>query len=179
MFEYTLKKSARAKLLRISISRTGEVIVTVPYRVSTTQAGKFILEKKTWIEEKIRLMKKRAEKNPNSISPRGTPKELEEYREKALTLVLERLTHFNVHYRLKWNNVTIKNTSSRWGSCSKKGNLNFNYKIIKLSPELTDYLVVHELCHLQQFNHSKKFWELVGEAIPNYRVLRKELRGIS
>lgn len=179
MFEYAIKKSTRAKHLRITITRTGEVIVTVPYRLSVIRAEKFILEKKVWIEEKVSLMKKRAEQNPSTVSPKGTAKELREYKEKALELVLNRLQHFNAYYGLTWNNVTIKNTSSRWGSCSKRANLNFNYKIVMLPQALADYLVVHELCHIQEFNHSKKFWDLVGNTIPDYTILRKELKGIS
>lgn len=179
MFEYAIKKSTRAKHLRITITRTGEVIVTVPYRLSVIRAEKFILEKKVWIEEKVSLMKKHTAENPHNISPKGTAKELREYKEKALELVLNRLQHFNAYYGLTWNNVAIKNTSSRWGSCSKRANLNFNYKIVLLPPELADYLVVHELCHLQEFNHSKKFWDLVKNTIPDYKILRKELKGIS
>jgi hypothetical protein len=76
------------------------------------------------------------------------------------------------------NTALIKNTSSRWGSCSRLGNLNFNYKIVFLPPELQDYLVVHELCHLGQFNHSQSFWNLVKKTIPEYLRLRKNLRDI-
>jgi predicted metal-dependent hydrolase len=65
---------------------------------------------------------------------------------------------------------------SRWGSCSRKGNLNFNYKLIQLPQELADYIVVHELCHLKQFNHSHAFWNLIAETIPNHIELRKILK---
>jgi hypothetical protein len=64
----------------------------------------------------------------------------------------------------------------RWGSCSKKGNLNFNYKIALLPQRHSDYVIVHELCHLREFNHSKKFWDLVEQAVPNHRALRTELK---
>ena len=76
------------------------------------------------------------------------------------------------------NRVSIKNTKSRWGSCSKKGNLNFNYKIALLPPALADYLVVHELCHLKEFNHSEKFWKLVLDIMPDYKKLKRELKSI-
>jgi len=99
-------------------------------------------------------------------------------RERARTLVENRLSYFNKIYGFKINRIAIKNTSTRWGSCSSLKNLNFNYKIIYLSSELADYLIVHELCHLKEFNHSKKFWELVGKAVPNYVKLNKELKKI-
>lgn len=97
-------------------------------------------------------------------------------REQARRLVENRLGYFNKFYNFKINRVAIKNTSSRWGSCSSLGNLNFNYKIIYLRPELADYLIVHELCHLGELNHSKKFWALVGQTTPNYVEINRELR---
>ena len=97
-------------------------------------------------------------------------------REQARGFVLERLAYFNQFYNFKINRVAIKNTSTRWGSCSSKGNLNFNYKIIYLRPELADYLIVHELCHLGEFNHSSKFHALVAKTIPNYASINKELK---
>ena len=109
--------------------------------------------------------------------PVGQKKYLE-HKEKARELVLSRLEYFNQHYKLSFGKVAIRNQRGRWGSCSSKGNLNFNYKIVLLPPHLADYVVVHELCHRGQFNHSQKFWDLVGETIPNYRDLREELKKI-
>jgi hypothetical protein len=87
-----------------------------------------------------------------------------------------RLAYFNVHYKLSLRKVFIKNLKSRWGSCSSRGNLNFNYKILFLPPHLADYIVVHELCHLKHFNHSQDFWALVAETTPHYKPLRAMLR---
>ncbi|MDP3883302.1 MAG: M48 family metallopeptidase [Candidatus Staskawiczbacteria bacterium] len=97
-------------------------------------------------------------------------------REQARIFVENRLSHFNKHYNFEINRIAIKNASSRWGSCSSKKNLNFNYKIIYLRPELADYLIVHELCHLGELNHSKRFWALVKETIPDYLEINRELR---
>ena len=99
-------------------------------------------------------------------------------KERALAIVTDRISHFNTIYNFQIGKVSIKNQTTRWGSCSKKGNLNFNYRIVNLPPELQDYLVVHELCHLQEFNHSKAFWDLMGKAIPDYRARRQALRAI-
>ena len=74
--------------------------------------------------------------------------------------------------------IAIRNQKSRWGSCSKKGNLNFNYKLVFLSPEIRDYVIVHEICHIKEFNHGRDFWNLVGEAVPEYKEMRKRLRGL-
>ena len=97
-------------------------------------------------------------------------------REQARRFVENRLSYFNKFYNFEINHVSIKNTSTRWGSCSSMGNLNFNYKIIYLRPQLADYLIVHELCHLGELNHSKRFWELVAKTIPDYVNINKELR---
>jgi predicted metal-dependent hydrolase len=97
------------------------------------------------------------------------------YKEEARVLVKARLEYFNTFYNFEYKRIAIKNHKSRWGSCSKKGNLNFNYRIALLPPHLADYIVVHELCHLGEFNHSKKFWALVERTIPDWRMRRAEL----
>lgn len=102
-----------------------------------------------------------------------------ENREMARIFVENRLSVINKFYNFKINRIAIKNTKSRWGSCSSKGNLNFNYKIIYLKPKLADYLIVHELCHLGELNHSKRFWNLVAKIIPDYVTINKELRRTS
>ena len=99
-------------------------------------------------------------------------------RERARTLVENRLSVINKFYNFKINRIAIKNTKTRWGSCSSKGNLNFNYKIIYLKQEFADYLIVHELCHLGQFNHSKNFWALVEKTVPDYKKIRKDVKSI-
>ena len=98
------------------------------------------------------------------------------FREIARTLVHEHISHFNKIYSFTFDEVYIKNHKSRWGSCSRKGNLNFNYKIIFLPSEIADYIIVHELCHLAEFNHSKRFWSHVFRAIPDHKRRRKHLR---
>ncbi len=105
-------------------------------------------------------------------------KEFLEKKETARNLVLNRLLHYNQYYKLNWNKVFIKNHTTRWGSCSSKKNLNFNYRIVDLPAHLADYIIVHELCHLKEFNHSQKFWDLVGERIQDYIKLINELKNI-
>lgn len=89
-----------------------------------------------------------------------------------------RLAHYNALYQMPLRKVAIRNSKSRWGSCSKQGNLNFNYKLLFLPLPIVDYVVVHELCHLSEFNHSPKFWALVAEAVPDHKARRKALRMI-
>jgi predicted metal-dependent hydrolase len=98
------------------------------------------------------------------------------YKEQARALVNERLVYFNAYYGFIYGRVSIRNQKTRWGSCSSKGNLNFSYRILFLDPEEQDYLIIHELCHLKQFNHSQAFWDLVGEQSPNYKKHHLELK---
>ena len=110
------------------------------------------------------------------------------HKEVARTFVIERLAYWQRWYethagekfkeKLMWKSLAIRNTRSRWGSCSSKGGLNFNYRIIFLPPHLADYLIVHELCHLREMNHSGQFWSLVRQAIPDYIKCRAELMRI-
>lgn len=100
------------------------------------------------------------------------------HKTEARRLILERLSFWSAHYNLTYGRVAIRNTRSRWGSCSTKRNLNFNYRVAFLPQELVDYVIVHELCHLIEFNHSPSFWNHVARAIPEYRVRRLALQKI-
>ncbi len=99
-----------------------------------------------------------------------------ENKNKALEIVKERIRYFNTFYNYKWGRIVVRNQKTRWGSCSKRGNLNFNYKIALLPQRSSDYIIVHELCHLGEFNHSQKFWDLVAKTIPDYKEIRRDLR---
>lgn len=122
-----------------------------------------------WISKRIILKRKRKV---------VVSKKYLKHKESARELVSRRLEYFNQHYKYKIGRIAIRNQKRRWGSCSSKGNLNFNYKIVLLQPHLADYIIVHELCHLGQFNHSQKFWDLVKETIEDYEKCASELRKI-
>ena len=170
--EYEIRVSGKAKAIRITVYHDSRVIITSPKYVSENVIEKFIQSKALWIFNKTTHFMN----NPKTILRSGGGRDYREYKEKALKIVHERLFHFNTEYNFTWKNVTIKNTKGRWGSCSKKGNLNFSYKLALMPRELMDYVVVHELCHLREMNHSEKFWNLVARTFPHYKVLRKELK---
>ena len=173
-YEYTISK--RAKNLRLSVTMDGGVELIVPSSIREEVAITFLQSKSSWILSKLTYFKKNAR---ISIIPNNgkTPKQnYVIYKKEALTICKERLAFFNQHYHLTYRAITIRNQKARWGSCSKKGNLNFNFKIAFLSSYLVDYIIVHELCHLKEFNHSNRFWKLVAETLPNYLQYRNELR---
>ena len=104
--------------------------------------------------------------------PKVVPADLHRVR----VLILNRVEFFNKQLNFKIGRISIRNQRTRWGSCSSKGNLNFNSHLINLPLELLDYVVVHELCHLKQLNHSQDFWLLVEQVLTNFRQLGKQLK---
>lgn len=102
-----------------------------------------------------------------------------EHKETARAFVTERVMHWNSFYNFEINRIAIRNQKTCWGSCSEHKNLNFNYKLLFLPEHLADYIVVHELCHLAELNHSPRFWNLVAQTLPDYKVHRKELQKVT
>lgn len=172
---YTLRVSKRARGVRLSVACGGVFTVTAPPWMRTSRIEAFILRKSEWVLAKIMYFNQ----FPKAQRIKRGKKHFGENKEKARTLVQERLAHFNRRYGFTWSKVAIRNQRSRWGSCSRRGNLNFNYKLALLPPRLADYIIVHELCHLNELNHSPKFWALVARTLPEHRKLRKELRSMS
>lgn len=172
---YSLKKHSKAKRIKISVFSDNSVLVTLPKYRSFKLGETFAEEKKDWIAESL---------DRNSQSPdlfrhaygmdfdKVTPKDV---KLQALTMIHSRLEYYSRIYNYKYEQVRIKRMKSRWGSCSKNGNLNFNFKIFFLPERLRDYVIVHELCHLQEFNHSRNYWELVERMFPDHKHLKKEL----
>jgi len=171
---YELKKSSRAKRLRVAIYSDSRVVVTVPRGVLNVFTKRFLKERAGWIVKKVEHFNKVGVRLPVTCDREDYLKNKNE----ARVLINERLEYFNQEYKYKYNRVSVKNQKTRWGSCSRSGNLNFNYKILFLNKEQADYIIVHELCHLGELNHSKKFWNLVEKTIPNYYKIRRELKNV-
>jgi len=169
---YVLRRKRFSRVLRFAVHADGGLVVTAPVLLPKYIIEQAIAQKANWILEKISFAKKHA----RPAAPKRTVKEVAEDKKSALRLVNERLEHFNQAYGFSWNRIAIRNQRTRWGSCSGKKNLNFNYKIALLPPHLADYIIVHELCHLMQMNHSSKFWNLVAIAIPDHAERRREIR---
>lgn len=166
--EYNVRKSKKARCMRMSISCDANLDLVLPTRISYEYGEKFILKKADWVLKKINFFKKQC----NSIYPFGTYKD---NKIKAVNFVKERVDYYNKFYNFFYNRIFIKNHKVRWGSCSIRRNLNFNYRILFLPAELADYIVVHELCHLKEMNHSCRFWALVEKICPDHKRIRKEL----
>ena len=172
---YALRKSRQVRNIRLSIRRDGNLMVSVPRGVRQSFVERILREKASWILEKIAESQNNARER---LSRDQTIAIYKQYRDHALALAENRIRELNARYQFEFNRITIRNQTSRWGSCSKKKNISFNYRIALLRPDLADYIIVHELCHLEELNHSPKFWTLVSRTFPNHREVRKELRKI-
>ena len=170
--QFLIKNSDRAKRLRLAVYANAQVVVTVPKGVAKVAIDKFITQKSEWIEEKVAYFSQFKNKQITKTSEADFMK----YKSEALTLATERVEHFNASYGFSYKQINVKNQKTRWGSCSTKGNLNFNYKIIFLPETVRDYVIVHELCHLKEFNHSRKFWNLISKTIPELSEIKNSLR---
>lgn len=167
--EYTLEW-ARRRSMRLSLGKSGEIKVVAPILLSKKIIDEFVLSKIDWIKktkEKINL----ATKVPHA--GRG---ELLKEKIRARKLILSRLEEVNINKEFKYKRVTIKNITSRWGSCSIKGNLNFNYRLVYLPIDVVDYVVLHELCHLIEHNHGPNFWQEVSRRMTNYKARQNKLK---
>lgn len=98
------------------------------------------------------------------------------HKDQALRLVKERVAYYNKIYKFSFSKISIRNQKTRWGSCSKKKNLSLNYKLLFLPKTFQDYIIVHEICHLKEFNHSRLFWFLVQKTLPDYLEIKKGLK---
>jgi hypothetical protein len=152
------------------------MVITLPRFLPERFALNFLNCKADWILKKLAYF--RVKKTSVNFHPKLRSSKLDYKKQKnaALALAKERLEYYNQFYGFNYRKISIRNQKTRWGSCSRNGNLSFNYKIIYLPQNLSDYIIVHELCHLSQFNHSRAFWDLVGKTIQNCKKARKEVR---
>ncbi len=166
---YTLIRSSR-KTVSLEIRPDGSVLVRSPRRLSDRAIREFVASKENWLREKL----KKYESRP--VLPRLTAQELEILKKQAGEELPQRVARWAPLVGVSYGRVTIRAQSSRWGSCSKAGNLNFNCLLMLATPEVRDYVVIHELCHRKQMNHSPSFWAEVERVCPDYRVHRQWLK---
>ena len=165
----------RRKTIGLEISPDLQITVRAPYHLSDVRIREFVESKQTWILKHLAIMQDRQAHDP---IPAGviSDKELRHMTEEARIIIPERVKYFAKIIGVTYGQITIRHQKARWGSCSSSGNLNFNCMLMATSPELIDYVVVHELCHRKQMNHSPLFWKEVEEILPDYRNLRSRLR---
>ena len=166
---YTRKSDKRVKGLKMAVYRTGEIVVTAPKYIPERIIKVYLTHKSDWLLEKLDYY---AKTDPPKVIDIDKPT----LKANALKYISRTITKHNKDGAFQFNRIRIKDQKTCWGSCSANRNLNFNYRITLIPQHLAEYIVVHELCHLIELNHSKKFWDLVGSYLPNYKQLVRELK---
>lgn len=164
---------SRRRTMALEIQEDLSVVVRAPQESTDKAIEKFVASHEKWLEKKYLEMETARAKQSTSPCPKSpTPQEQEEIGKHFLS----RVQYYEGLMNLQCRGITIRNQRTRWGSCSSKGNLNFNYKLYYMPREILDYVVVHELAHLKHMNHSQKFWALVEEYLPDYEKRRRWLK---
>ena len=160
------------KTLSIQL-KAGEIIVRAPQRMKDEEVYEFIESKKSWIEKNLSKIVER-EKSISEVQP-FTLEEINALAEKAKQIIPERVRYYAPKIGVTYNRITIRCQRTRWGSCSSKGNLNFNCLLALFSLEVIDSVVVHELCHRKHMNHSPQFYAEIEKVFPEYSKWHKWL----
>lgn len=207
-YSYSVRKSKRAKYIRLQITGNGKIELVVPYNIPIRQGVLFVESKRTWLEKKLKKIGQCGNKfryfgkeialsleyhlfidtieyyfngeELRVIIPTGFTLKKEELFDtwlfaKANEYIPDRVKTIAQRNNFNYANVRIKRLKSRWGSCSSKRNLSFNHKLMYFESSIIDYVIIHELCHLKEMNHSKRFWNLVESLLPEYKILKRGL----
>ncbi len=161
-FTYTILRSDR-KTIAINITPEGQVQVRCPRRMKNADIRRFVEEKTPWIVAHLAAIQARPQE------PKFTPEEIQLLVRRAKQALPPRIDHYARQMGVTYGRITIRSQHTRWGSCSAKGNLNFNCLLMLTPLEFWDYIIVHELAHRKQMNHSAAFWAEVEKVLPNYR----------
>lgn len=167
--EVTVIRSNR-KTIAIQVNSDLTVTVRAPKRAAKHEIDRILQEKEKWIRKSMeKIQEKKDFYEAEKLEPL-TNEEIRKLADWALQYIPERVETFSKLIGVSYGRITIRNQKTRWGSCSSKGNLNFNCLLMLAPLEVIDYVVVHELCHRKEMNHSKAFWEEVAKILPDYRI---------
>lgn len=184
---YELVRSSR-KSYSISIEQNGQVIVKTPLRMSEIFLQEMLAEKRQWLTKNyVRMQEISQNKRENQYSPQVLKALEARYRKAAKEYIPQRVDYYVSQMewtdeevfeenRKPYKRITIREQKSRWGSCSGRGTLSFNWRLMLAPPRVLDYVVIHEICHFKHMNHSKEFWEEVAKLEPHYKEYRQWLK---
>lgn len=160
------------KTIAIQVKGDGRVIVRAPLRMSSAEIDRFVASKEDWINRHLAAAKQHQCAGGKSL----TAEEIRHLADAALQDIPQRVQKYAAVIGVTFGRITIRNQKTRWGSCSAKGNLNFNCLLMLCPEDIRDYVIVHELCHRKELNHSPRFWHEVSRIMPDYAVRRQWLR---
>lgn len=169
--DYKIIRSRR-RTVSVEVKNNLDVIVRVPMRMKDADIRQIVLGRSVWIEKHLRLAQQRKDEQ----GPIITKNEIIGLANAAKTDIPKRVAFFAENMGVSFGNITIRSQKTRWGSCSSKGNLSFNCLLMLCPVDVRDYVVVHELCHRIELNHSARFWSNVERVLPDYKTRRKWLK---
>ncbi len=164
---------AKRKTICVQVKRDLRVVVRAPMRMKKSDIQKFIADMTPWIEKNLQKMKERLNVKEEVLP--FTKDEIQALFDKSVAAFPPLVEEWAERIGVSYGRITIRNQQSRWGSCSSKGNLNFNCLLMLCPPAVVEYVVIHELCHRKHMNHSAEFWALVAWHCPDYKVQKKWL----
>ena len=169
---------SRRKTLALEVKAPAHVIVRAPMRASQKAICEFVESHRAWIATALVRVQTRQEARAQAVRQEGllTEGDLEALARQARQIIPARVEHFAAQIGVTYGRITLRCQKTRWGSCSTAGNLNFNVLLMLAPPEVLDYVVIHELCHRFEMNHSARFWALVAAVLPNYAEQKRWLR---
>ncbi len=170
---YRVIRSGR-RTLSLEITARGEALVRAPLRTSDAVIRSFVEGKRRWLETHLAQVRQRMAES--EAQPRLTEEERNSLRLRSRPVFEARADHFAPLLGVSRGKITVRTQRSRWGSCSAQGNLSFNALLLLTPPEVLDYVVVHELCHRKEMNHSPRFWAEVERLVPDWKAQRLWLR---
>ena len=168
-------KSSR-RTMSMEVRPDGSILVRAPFRASAEEIGNFVCSHKSWVEKQRIRIRKRADEIRLADQNPLSPEDIRLLADQALRELPPRIAAYAGQMGVTYGRVTIRNQKTRWGSCSSKGNLNFNCLLMLTPREVQDYVIVHELSHRKEMNHSPKYWAVVEEVLPDYKKRRNWLR---
>ena len=171
--EIEICRSSR-RTIAIEIRSDSSVLVRAPKSMTDGEIRRFLEKHRDWIEKHQEEAVRRREEVEQA--EKLSDAQIRELSEKAKKVIPERVRHYALVLDVTYGRITIRNQKTRWGSCSSKGNLNFNCLLMLMPEEILDYVVVHELAHRREMNHSENFWKIVENVLPDYRKRRKWLK---
>ncbi len=170
-YQYKLIRSKR-KSISVEISTEAKVIVRAPMNMKKENVELFLLMKSKWIDEHLKNMQARITEIPQKLSE----KEINDLKKMAKKEIPNRVVYYSNLMGVEYEKISIRTQKTRFGSCSSNKNLNFNLAIMLMPSEIMDYVIVHELTHLKEMNHSQAFWQEVGKIIPDFKQCRGWLK---
>ena len=204
---YTIRRSARARRVRITVDGAGEVIVTLPKKAAERRAAEAVKELRPWIDRRRSALMRAAEevaREPGTLPylggtlrvvaepgrervhrrgdvllvPPGDAREAVErfYRRRARAEIAPRLDAATARAGSTYTGLTIRGQRTRWASCSSTGAMSFNWRLLLAPEAVLDYVIEHEVCHLEVMDHSPRFWRLLAARVPDWRAHSAWLR---